>query len=213
MSLYGRFFAAVYDRSVAHAEDLGMRDRRRSLLAGAEGRVLEIGAGTGLNLLLYPASVDHLTVTEPEAPMLQRLHDRAATLDRPVEVVQAPAERLPFADDTFDRVVSTLALCTVDDLPGALAEVRRVLAPGGSLLLVEHVRSEDERTAAWQDRLHGPWRLFAHGCHVNLDTRSALAAAGYDVSQLRAEQWEGGPSLAAPLLVGPAAATERATPE
>ncbi|PJI93319.1 class I SAM-dependent methyltransferase [Luteimicrobium subarcticum] len=209
MSLYGRVFAALYDRSVASAEDRGMRERRRTVLADAHGRVLELGAGTGLNLPLYPAGLDTLTLTEPEEPMLRRLRDRAAEVGppadgRPLDIVRAPAERLPFDDASFDTVVSTLTLCTVDDLPAALAETRRVLAPGGRLLLVEHVRSPDERTARWQDRLHGPWKAFAHGCHANLDTPAALRSAGFDASGLRDEVWVGGPFPVRPLVVGAA---------
>lgn len=213
MSLYGRFFAAVYDRSVAQSEELGMRDRRRSLLADTRGRVLEIGAGTGLNLPLYPPSVEHLTVTEPEEPMLRRLRERAATLDRSVEMVRAPAERLPLPAHAFDFVVSTAALCTVDDLDASLAEIRRVLAADGRLLLIEHVRSDDPKVARWQDRLHGPWRVLAHGCHDNLDTAAHLAAAGFDVGQLRIEEWAGGPVLARRLLVGAALIARPDRPE
>ncbi len=207
MGLYGRFFAAVYDRSVAGAEEHGMRDRRRSVLDTLSGRVLEIGAGTGLNLPLYPATVDRLVVTEPEEHMLRRLRERAGHAGgraSSLEITQAPAERLPFPDASFDAVVSTLALCTVDDLPAALAEVRRVLDPAGRLVLVEHVRSADPAIARWQDRLHGPWKLFAAGCHCNLDTAAALRTAGFDGAGLRTEDWTDGPLLIRSLLVGAA---------
>ncbi|CCH77236.1 putative methyltransferase [Nostocoides japonicum T1-X7] len=202
MGLYGRFFAAVYDRSVASTEEHGMRERRRSVLASATGRVLEIGAGTGLNLPLYPSSIEQLTLSDPQEPMLRRLRRRVRELHRQVDTVQAPAERLPFPEGAFDTVVSTLALCTVDDLPQALGEIRRVLSSSGRLVVVEHVRSDDARVAGWQDRLHTPWRFFANGCHVNRDTRAALALAGFDVSELRGEEWTGAPALARPLIVG-----------
>ncbi len=178
MSLYGRFFAAIYDRGLAVSEDAGLRDRRAALLAGARGRTLEIGAGTGLNLAHYGAAVTELTVAEPEAPMARRLRDRAASAPVVPRVVEAPAERLPFADGAFDTVVSTLVLCTVDDPGLALAEIRRVLTPGGQLLFLEHVRAQDPRVARRQDRLDPLWRRVAHGCRCNRDTAALLASAG-----------------------------------
>ena len=103
--------------------------------------MLEIGAGTGLNLALYPDEVDDLVVTEPEEPMAKRLEQRLRDLGRPAQVVRAPAESLPFPDDSFDTAVSTLVLCTVNDPERALTEIDRVLRPGGALLFLEHVRS------------------------------------------------------------------------
>ena len=187
MSLYARIFAAIYDRQIQALEHAGLRDRRAALLGQARGRVLEIGAGTGLNLPHYGAAVDTLVMTEPEAPMARRLRERAATLPHnapPVEVVEAPGERLPFPDASFDTVVSTLVLCTVRDLPAALAEIRRLLAPGGRLLFLEHVRAEDPGLARWQDRLDPLWKRVGHGCRCNRDTAAALAAAGLDAERL-----------------------------
>ena len=143
MSISGRIFAAAYDRMSAGSEKAGLADHRLKLIAGARGRVLEIGAGTGANLAFYGDAVESLTVVEPDAPMAERLERKAEQLGRPVELVRAPAEELPFADDSFDVVVSTLVLCTVGDQAKALAELRRVLKPGGRLLFIEHVRAED----------------------------------------------------------------------
>ena len=178
MSLYGRFFAAVYDRGLAVSEDAGLRDRRAALLAEARGRTLEIGAGTGLNLAHYGAAVTELTVTEPEAPMARRLRVRAASAPVVARVVEAPAEHLPFPDDAFDTVVSTLVLCTVTDPLAALSEIRRVLAPGGRLLFLEHVRSQDPGAARRQDRLDPLWRRVGHGCRCNRDTAALMTEAG-----------------------------------
>src|SRR4249920_3343261 len=108
MSLRSRFFAATYDRMSARAEKAGLRELRRNLLAQAEGRVLEIGAGTGTNLAHYGPGVDSLTVTEPERPMLQRLERRVNGTEPKATVLRAPAEDLPFEDDSFDTAVSTL---------------------------------------------------------------------------------------------------------
>lgn len=172
-----RLFAAVYDRMLSASEEAGLREQRRELVGQARGRVLEIGAGTGLNVEHYTDAATELTFTEPEVPMAQRLRERV-TRGR---VVEAPAEELPFEDGSFDTVVCTLVLCTVRDPDRAMAEIRRVLAPGGRLLLLEHVRSHDEGLVKWQDRLERPWHWVGRGCHCNRDTAALLTAAGFDV--------------------------------
>ena len=198
MSITGRFFAAMYDRMMASTEEAGLRDHRRAIVGRARGRVLEIGAGTGLNLDHYPPDVD-LVLTEPEEPMARRLRARATR----GEVVEAGADRLPFDDDSFDTVVSTLVLCTVPDQDAALAEIRRVLKPGGRLLFLEHVRSDDPKTAKWQDRLLPVWRFCGHGCHPNRDTGAALTRAGFE---LELETWRlpKAPPIVRPVIEGSA---------
>ena len=202
MSLYGRLFARIYDRSLAGTEEAGLRQRRAALLAGASGRVLELGAGTGLNLAHYPPAVRELVLTEPEAPMLRRLTARAAASASRVGTVQAPAERLPFPAGSFDAVVSTLTLCTVDDLPAALAEARRVLVPGGRLLFLEHVRADDARTARLQDRLTPIWKWIGHGCHPNRATVTAIEVAGFELEQLERGSVPLAPRFIEPLAAG-----------
>ena len=202
MSLYGRLFARIYDRSLAGTEEAGLRQRRAALLAGATGSVLELGAGTGLNLGHYPRGVRELVLTEPEAPMLRRLAPRAAASGTRAVTVQAPAEQLPFPAGSFDTVVSTLTLCTVDDLPAALAEVRRVLVPGGRLLFLEHVRAEDARTARLQDRVTPIWKRIGHGCHPNRATIAAIEAAGFDVERLERGSFPQAPRFVEPLAAG-----------
>lgn len=204
MSLYGRFFTLVYDPFLAWGERSGMAALRRSTLAAATGDVLEVGAGTGLNLQAYPAAVSTLTLADPEPSMADRLRSTAASDPRRPVVVQAGAEALPFPDASFDTVVSTLVLCTVDDVAGSLAEIRRVLRPGGQLLLIEHVRAPSSRLARWQDRLHGPWKAFGYGCRCNRDTRASLVGAGFDAGGLRAERWRRMPAIVSPLLAGAA---------
>ena len=197
--LGGRVFAAIYDRMLADTEDAGLRDHRRALLAGARGRVLEIGAGTGLNLDHYGPDVTELVLTEPEEPMARRLRAKATK----GEVVEAGADALPFPDDSFDTVVSTLVLCTVPDQERAIAEIRRVLKPDGRLLFLEHVRSHDAKTAKWQDRLMRPWRFIGHGCHCNRDTAAALTRAGF---RLDMESWRmpKAPPIVRPVIEGTA---------
>ena len=202
MSLYGRLFARVYDRALAGSEHAGMRDRRAALLAHAGGRVLEIGAGTGLNLPHYPAGLRELVLTEPEEPMLRRLEPRAVATTPRARTVRAPAEQLPFADASFDTVVATLTLCTVDDLPAALNEVRRVLTPGGRLLFLEHVRAGDARDARMQDRLTPIWRRIGHGCHPNRATVDIIAACGFALEWVEDGRVPQAPRFVAPLATG-----------
>src|SRR6266516_6680149 len=167
---------------MASTERAGLADRRAELVASARGATLELGAGTGLNLRHYPPAVTELVLTEPDRHMARRLRARAARGQRPAEVVEAPAERLPFDDQRFDTAVATLVLCTAEDPGRALAEVGRVLRPGGRLLFIEHVRAPDGgRLARWQDRLERPWGLVAGGCPPNRDTLAVLRASTLSV--------------------------------
>ena len=163
-----------------------MRCARRSC-AEARGRVVEIGAGTGVNLDLYGTGVEDLTLVEPDPHMGARLRERLAAgprRRRAARLVAAPAEAIPFADDTFDTAVATLVLCTIPDPVAAIDELARVLKPGGRLLFIEHVRSDDPGRARWQDRLEKPWRFFADGCYCNRDTEAMLDASAFRVDQI-----------------------------
>jgi ubiquinone/menaquinone biosynthesis C-methylase UbiE len=172
-------FAALYDRMAASAERRWMGERRRRLLTGARGAVLEIGGGTGANLPHY-RDVDRVTVAEPDTFMRKRLGRKLADVRVSVEVSEAGAEALPFPDTSFDTVVSTLVLCTVPDQEAVLGEVRRVLRPGGRLLFIEHVRAEAS-TARWQDRLERPWGWLFAGCHPNRETVAVIEEAGFEI--------------------------------
>lgn len=200
MTAYSHLFTRCYDPLLARAEANGMGAIRQQVLSDADGRTLEIGAGTGLNLPHYPPDLTSLTLTDPE--MIRALDRRAHRLDSRVEITQAPADRLPFPDESFDTVVSTLVLCTVPDVFSTLREVSRVLAPSGQLLLVEHVRASGAQLARWQDRLRGPWQAIAYGCRCNRDTANALTRAGFDVSHLRPGRWRSMPPIVRPLIVG-----------
>jgi SAM-dependent methyltransferase len=198
MDLWSRVFAAAYDPFVARAERSGIANARQELLAGVRGRVLEIGAGTGLNVEHYPPGSD-VTYTEPNRHMAKRLRARG------VDVVEASAERLPFADDSFDTVVSTLVFCTVPNVDASLREVGRVLAPGGRLLFLEHVRAEPgSKLERWQDRLHGPWHALACGCNCNRDLLASLAAGSFSVEEVRHESWRFMLPIVRPVVIGAA---------
>ena len=170
----------IYDLLSRGAEKGEMGERREALLAGVEGDVLEIGAGTGWNLPHYRAAT-RVVAVEPDASMAKRLPEKLAQASVPVEVVTAQAESLPFPDASFDAVVSTFVLCSVEDPSRVLAELRRVLRPEARLVLLEHVRGEG-RTARWQDRMTGLHRRLAGNCHLNRDTRTAIGEAGFDVA-------------------------------
>ena len=204
MSLWGRVFAAMYDRLMAGSEKAGLAQQRGELLERARGRVLEIGGGTGANLPYYDAAVEELVVTEPEEPMARRLERKVREQSRPVQVVRAAAEQLPFDDARFDTVVSTLVLCTVGDPRRALAEIHRVLRPGGALLFLEHVRSDDPKLARWQDRLNGFNRRIGHGCNCNRRTLEAVEKAGFAVSNVTRGQFPKAPPVVRPLVAGAA---------
>jgi ubiquinone/menaquinone biosynthesis C-methylase UbiE len=194
-------FARVYAR-VGHLMDAEIGDHRRRLLAGLHGRVLEVGAGNGLNFPHYPATITEVLAVEPE-PYLRRLAMAAASqAPAPIRVADGTAEALPADDATFDGVVASLVLCIVTDPDQALAEVRRVLRPGGTLRFYEHVRATDPRLARWQDQLERPWGWLVGGCHPNRDTVAAITAAGLQVVQLDRFDLQAMPPLARPHVLG-----------
>jgi ubiquinone/menaquinone biosynthesis C-methylase UbiE len=175
-----RWFAALYDR-LGESEEKGfLGEMRRSLIGDLRGNVLEIGAGTGNNFPHY--SVDaRVTATEPDVSMRRRAEEKLFALGRSnIRLTEGPAEQLAVEAGAFDHVVSTLVLCTVSDVPRALAEIRRVLKPGGSLQFIEHVRAEG-LAGTLQDLLRPIWGWFGAGCHPNRRTIAALKEAGFDV--------------------------------
>jgi ubiquinone/menaquinone biosynthesis C-methylase UbiE len=174
-----RLFAAGYARLVRGESEV-MRGWRRWLARRAGGVVVELGAGTGANLPLYDLdAIERLILVEPSPAMRRRLAGPAA--EAGAEVLDATAARLPLADGEADAVLSTLVLCSVPDLDAALAEIRRVLRPGGLLLLMEHVRAMEPVAARRQDRLDPAWCRIAQGCHPNRDTLAHVRSAGFDV--------------------------------
>jgi ubiquinone/menaquinone biosynthesis C-methylase UbiE len=183
-----RIFGALYDPVMRGVERAGLAAKREELLSGLHGHVVEVGAGTGANLVHIPTAVERLTLLEPSPAMAERLRARAtggtrATGTTELEVLEAPAEALPLPDGIADAVISTLVLCSVDDLDRSLAEIRRVLRPGGQLALIEHVAT-DGTLGTVQRLLAPPWRAVVRGCRIDQDTRSSVAAAGFDVTDV-----------------------------
>ncbi len=202
---WGRGFAALYDRSFKATEEAGLRRMRRELLAEAGGRVLELGAGTGASLDLYPAAAEDIVMVEPDPHMAKRLRVKLADSSRAPTVVEAPAERLPFEDASFDTAVAMLVLCTIPAPGAALAEVARVLKPGGRLLFIEHVRSEEPGLARWQDRLEKPWRFLGDGCHCNRDTVATIESSPLTLGEVERDRLPKAPPIVRPLVRGSAA--------
>jgi ubiquinone/menaquinone biosynthesis C-methylase UbiE len=169
--LFARFFAWCGGRN----EERGNRELRRELLAGLSGRVMEVGAGNGLNFPHYPASVREVVAVEPEPYLRGRAVQAAARAPVPVRVADGVAAQLPAADAEFDAVVFSGLLCSVDDVPAALAEFGRVLRPGGQLRFYEHVRSRDPVFARFQQAADQLWPHLMGGCHVQRQTLAAIS--------------------------------------
>jgi ubiquinone/menaquinone biosynthesis C-methylase UbiE len=185
--MWGTLGAWMYDRSLFGAELACLGDWRRELLSVAHGDVLEIGAGTGANLDHYPQSVRRLVLAEPDAGMRGRLKRKVQT-ERDVTVIDATAEAIPLPDKAFDVVVSTLVLCSVDSPGRSLAEVWRLLRPGGLFLFLEHVAAEGRPgRLRWQRLLEPAWRCMAGNCHLTRNTAGAIAEMGFHVEDVRRE--------------------------
>lgn len=193
--------AWVYDRTLRPAERAGLAEQRAALLAGARGAVLEIGAGTGLNLRHYPPAVTRLVLSEPDRRMRAQLERRVRELGRDAEVVDADATALPFLENTFDEAVTTLVLCHVTRRVTALHEVRRVLRPGGLLRFVEHVAAPG-RLGLLQRVVQPVHEAVAGGCRLDLRMTAALREAGFAVEQVTDWTLPRTPPWTSPAVVG-----------
>jgi ubiquinone/menaquinone biosynthesis C-methylase UbiE len=210
-AIWGRAFATAYNTGFALAEWQGLTEIRRGLVGRARGHVLELGAGTGLNIEHYPASLPEVVLTEPNIHMLAKLQGRVARTSEQMLVVSAEAEDLPVPDESVDTVVSTLVLCTVKDPRRTLAEVARVLRPGGAFLFAEHVRSDSIRMAGWQARMNSAWSWYACGCQCDRDTLSTIRESPLHVTELSNERLHWISPLIRPLVVGVAATSGKRT--
>jgi SAM-dependent methyltransferase len=194
-------FAWAYARLGPISDRRGTAERRRQLLANASGRVVEVGAGTGLNFPYYPPAVTDVRAVEPDPYMFRRLVAAMNTSSVPVKVRRAPVEAMSIDIGSADTVVMSQVLCSVADVGVALAEARRALRHGGRLLFFEHVRAEDGRLSRWQDRLERPWGLVAAGCHPNRDTLASIRAQGFEIQEIERFD-EPGAMLAKPHIIG-----------
>ena len=188
-----RFLAWIYDPFMAAAEASFLKRWRADLLRDVGGDILEIGGGTGVNLKFYGEGLRSLTVTEPDEHMRHKLQARVDASRLPGASVRPwPAEHIELPDSSVDAVVSTLVMCSVADLDATVAEIHRVLKPGGKLHFLEHVRSSDERYARWQARVEPLWLPVSGGCHLCRRSGEAIAAGGFRVGEQRRENMPGG---------------------
>ena len=200
--------AAIYDPFMSSVEEACLEAWRAELLAGLEGEVLEVGAGTGANLRHYPEAVTRLVLAEPERHMHERLLAKVRAGAREVELSPAPADDLPFPDGAFDAVVCTLVLCSVPDPTAALREIRRVLRPGGKLVFMEHVAAEDgTRRRVWQGRVEPLWRSIAGNCHLTRHTEETIRHAGFTIESEKRESIRKAMPLTRPSIRGVATKT------
>ena len=175
-----KWFAALFDKLSESHERTFMKEIRPRIVGGARGRVLEIGAGTGHSIPYYAGNkFEELVITEPDPYMMQRLREKFDRVSIEAQVVEAPAEELPFPDASFDSVLSVHVFCSVQDVAQSLAEVRRVLKPGGQFRFFDHVRSRNAAGALAQDIVLPVWRWFGAGCHPNRDIACAVEKAGF----------------------------------
>lgn len=187
----------AYDRYILpHVINLAMRNRhllpyRQRTIAAAEGRVLEIGIGSGLNLRFYSAHVDEIVGLEPAPRLTEMARGRAERTSIRTTFVQGFAEAIPLEDCSIDTVVTTWTLCSIPDVNGALREMRRVLKPTGKLLFVEHGQAPDEGVRKWQDRLTPAWKCIGGGCHLNRPIRALIETAGFSIAQLQTGYMKG----------------------
>ena len=179
-----RLSARLYEPMLWLGEKAGFWRWRKRQIEQVTGSVMELGAGTGLNLPYYPAVLERLVLVEPDVHKAKLLAAKEPPAGVTPEILRAPGETLPFEDDSFDTVVETLVLCTVAGPEATAAEIRRVLKPDGKFLFIEHVRSDRPRLGRFQDRMEGPWKKFADGCHCNRRTVPMLAANGFEVEVL-----------------------------
>jgi ubiquinone/menaquinone biosynthesis C-methylase UbiE len=198
----GWLMSRMYDRALEGAERAGLREWRRTLLNRAHGEVLEIGAGTGHNQAFYPAGVTRLVLCEPDRHMREVLRRKLAARSD-VQVVDAPAEALPFPARSFDTVVATLVLCSVTDPGRVVSEILRVLRPGGSFLFLEHIAAP---SGTWTRRAQGVlepvWRRIAGNCHLTREPGPLLEAAGFVLSPCTEEMLPGSISLSGRSIRG-----------
>ena len=178
-------FARLYERLAPKLEKEGAAEHRRELLAGLEGRVIEVGAGTGINFAHYPSTVNEVVAVEPEPYLRGRAAEAARTAPVAVTVVDGLADSLPDEDSSFDAGVTSLVLCSVPDQGAALAEVHRVLRPGGELRFYEHVLANSNGLARFQRAVGHVWPLLAGGCHPDRQTGDAIEAAGFAIEDAR----------------------------
>jgi ubiquinone/menaquinone biosynthesis C-methylase UbiE len=205
--------AHFYDRVMKQSEEACLIEWRRALLENVSGHVLEVGAGTGASLSLYPTTVERVVFSEPDPHMRSQLSDRVERSElASVEVSDGSLESLPFTDGEFDHVACMLVLCSVPDLNHALAEIRRVLVPGGRLLFLEHVAAENRPDRLrWQQRLEPLWKRVSGNCHLTRRTEQAILEGGFRMEHIQRESMRKSMPITRPTIRGVAVRQSRST--
>lgn len=181
---------------VPRLTDLAMRNKhlgpyRERVIGAAEGRVLEIGVGSGLNLARYPPAIRELVALEPDPKLIGMARQKSTERERPLTFLEASAEHIPLEDHSVDTIVSTWTMCTIPDIRRALEEMRRVLKPNGRLLFVEHGLAPEPRVRKWQNRLDPLWTRAGGGCHLNRPIATLLTGAGFEIDSLQTGYMQG----------------------
>ena len=188
--------AKTYDFAMKGAEQRCLAKWRKEILAAARGDLLEIGAGTGMNIQHYPRQTSTITLSEPDFQMRKQLSRKVDKLkDQRINVIDWEAESVNRPDSSFDTIVSTLVLCSVNCQSSSLKEIYRLLRPGGSLLFMEHVISDQSKILAWQHRIEPFWSFCAGDCRLTRDTGKAILSAGFNMEWLTEEPMLGAPAF------------------
>jgi len=203
MGIFSWGIARFYDSVMLRAENACLGQWRQNLLASLSGKVLEIGAGTGMNLKYYPDTITSLTLTEPDRHMRARLEKKLDGETRSHQLVDASAEDLPFNDNSFDAAITTLVLCSVAQPDRCLTELRRILKPGGKLILLEHVVDPERgQIYKWQKRIEPFWTCCAGNCHLTRDTLQSLQQNGFTTANVHRDTMRGAVSFVSPVIHG-----------
>lgn len=199
-----RFFAFIYDPLIAKTEAACLQDWRKELLSHASGTVLEVGAGTGANLLFYTDKVDKLIISEPDEFMRRKLMTKLD--DSPIdnyEIKPFGMEDIDLPDNSVDCVVSTLVCCSVQSPQKSLQQVFRILKPGGKFLFMEHVAAEDNpKRLKWQNRINPIWKRISGNCHLNRETEKYILETGFTIQSIKKASMRKAPSFVRPTIRG-----------
>ena len=196
--------AKVYDSFMGKTEEKYFSKWRSTLLGNLIGNVLEVGAGTGVNIYYYPSVISKLTLTEPNPNMLKILSKNAKQRnDITVEIHKATVEKLPFPDNSFDFVVCTFVMCSVISPQKSLSEILRVLKSGGKYIFIEHVaNTENNRVYKWQKRIEPLWKFISGNCHMTRNTVKEIKASGFEILDLHTDHTRGLPPIINPFIRG-----------
>lgn len=204
--MFSWLMAKYYDTMLRDAEEKCLKNWRKTLLQDVSGDVLELGSGTGANLAFYPQTIKHLVLAEPNSYMQQQLDLNLKNYPHlPASVLDCSAESIPAPDNSFDAVVSTLLLCSVNNPTRALSEIHRVLRPGGKLLFIEHVAAHNNPARLkWQKRIEPFWKILQCGCHLTRDTETSILQAGFALKNINRQSMRGVPGIVRPSIWGEA---------